>query len=441
MSDSESPPTKMTYLLESERWWLIAFFFFIPLKLSFAYGGLFPALALWYGKQAFRQFRNSNYPQIAYPLYYFIALATASCFFAFAPLHSLVQTGKEFFLIAVIPLVYQETKRDSLPLFLAALLAGQTIAALATVLEMNFPLLSSRFFNGAVTESGQLALTLPLALGALFFVRDRMTVYTPYVFGVIVSLLLGSGFLFPSRPLHIFSVCLGFAALGYFAFIAYTHAKHNRNFSAHFTLSTIVVPLLTVALLYNLKRGPWLGVSCALVVFLFLHARKILIPTIGVILLTVLFSEPIQQRILASLDHFFIPGGRSEIWSIGWDLALRFPLGIGFDNSSVLNSFSTTVPQELKHFHSNPLNILVETGWAGIALYLYWVYRCLVAGFGQKQKDPRLLSLTTALACGFLSWQISGLVEYNFGDSEVLLLALSTVGLLGALVDNKKKLS
>ncbi len=435
MLDSPPERTSTHSLLNSERWWLAAFFLLIPLKLSFAYGALFPALALWYGKKLRRLPLPIDGTRLAQPLALFFCIASLSCLFAFAPLHSLVKNIELLFFLAIIPLLYKETTRETLPLFLFGLISGQTLAALVTLFESNIPGLEVGFFHGAVTESGQLALTIPLTLGALFALRNKLSHHSSYLFGGAVFVLLGAGFMFPAHPIRLFSIAIGLALIGYFFFIALTHAKHNRAFSAHFALATIVLPLLCLALLYNLKRGPWLGVACASSIFLFLYARRVLIPVLTIIALTVLLSDPVQQRILSSMDHFFIPGGRSEIWSIGWDLALRFPLGIGFDNSSVLSSFSTKVPHELEHFHSNPINILVETGWVGLGLYLYWIGTCLSAGFSKLGSNTPRAKLCTATACAFLSWQISGLVEYNFGDSEVFLLALGVVGVLGALAE------
>lgn len=42
--------------------------------------------------------------------------------------------------------------------------------------------------------------------------------------------------------------------------------------------------------------------------------------------------------------------------------------------------------------------------------------------------------IAMGIACALISWQTAGLVEFNAGDSEVLLMAYMLAGILGALV-------
>ena len=137
--------------------------------------------------------------------------------------------------------------------------------------------------------------------------------------------------------------------------------------------------------------------------------------------------EPVQQRISDSYNHFIIAGGRGEIWEIGSELLLKYPIGIGYENSPLLRSFSQQIPPELTHFHSNIINIGVELGWLGLLLYLWWA---VVTCKHLFTKINSLISPGIAICAALLSWHIAGLVEYNFGDSEVVIVAFILVGLL-----------
>jgi O-antigen ligase len=144
---------------------------------------------------------------------------------------------------------------------------------------------------------------------------------------------------------------------------------------------------------------------------------------------------PVRERLAETYAHFTLPGGRQVIWSVGADLAVRFPLGLGFHNSRELRAFSAEIPADLTHFHSNFLNFLVEGGVFGLCAFLWFVWSFLYFGWSiwLKENRPRLSSrgrLVLSVLCGLLSWQVAGLGEYNFGDTEVLLVALVLVAVL-----------
>jgi len=134
-------------------------------------------------------------------------------------------------------------------------------------------------------------------------------------------------------------------------------------------------------------------------------------------------------------------GGRGEIWQLGGELLVRYPLGIGFQNSRLIEQFSHDIPSNMNHFHSNLINIIVELGWLGIVSYLWWIGAILILSFSKKlPSEFRYLQL--ALGCGVLSWQIAGLFEYNFGDSEVFIVALIIIGtIIGGTPDKSGKVA
>lgn len=50
-----------------------------------------------------------------------------------------------------------------------------------------------------------------------------------------------------------------------------------------------------------------------------------------------------------------------------------------------------------------------------------------------KRSDGARYVLGPTVACAIISWQIAGIVEYNAGDSEVMLVVYTLVGLLVAI--------
>jgi O-antigen ligase len=191
------------------------------------------------------------------------------------------------------------------------------------------------------------------------------------------------------------------------------------------TLVTIQIPLLMCALIVNLKRGPWMGVLVGTVVFCFLYARRLVAVVVASAAILATLVAPVRERLLASYEHFTIEGGRSTIWRIGLELASEYPLGIGYHNSRVLRQFAPEIPPELNHFHNNLINIASEIGWLGLATFVWLLFAVVRTCF----KDIRA-PLYVAIGCAIISWQVAGLVEYNFGDSEVTLIVWVLLGLV-----------
>jgi putative inorganic carbon (HCO3(-)) transporter len=83
-----------------------------------------------------------------------------------------------------------------------------------------------------------------------------------------------------------------------------------------------------------------------------------------------------------------------------------------------------------QHMHNNLLQIAAERGIPGLLLFLWFLIRLLWDAwrvFVRSSRDPAsgetLMAATAALGC-WAALMVSGFFEYNFGDSEVLMLFL-----------------
>ena len=255
------------------------------------------------------------------------------------------------------------------------LITSQTVAACHTLISVSFPELGLPNTPGAVTESGQLVLIIPIAF-ALFYLK-------------------------------------------------------SKNEKSSFLL-TFCLALLFGALTVNLKRGPWMAIFFEFAFLGFLVSRRLLLFTIiGSVLLFLI--GPARDRILALGDHFLIYGGRYNMWTLGLEILARYPLGLGLNNSSYMRVFEPSLPVTHRHMHNNFLNIAVETGVIGLAAYLWIFYSIYLLIKNSKEfrlEDNTLKLLPLCLGISIAGWQIAGLVEYNFGDSEIRLIALFLIGYL-----------
>jgi O-antigen ligase len=202
----------------------------------------------------------------------------------------------------------------------------------------------------------------------------------------------------------------------------------------------VPLTLIGAAFVVNFKRGSWLvGALCA-GVFLAAHAgRRVVAAGAGVVLLLLLLP-PVQMR-MGELRREFDSGGggRLTMWTkVAPALIRAHPFGIGYRvlTNDMMRRIAPEVEPRRDHVHSNVLQVTIEAGWVGLAIYLAWMATALcnafrgvacaavLPGAGDRAGPWVVLLMLSALI-------LNGIVEYNMGDSEIVLLY---VWLLGAVV-------
>jgi O-antigen ligase len=209
-----------------------------------------------------------------------------------------------------------------------------------------------------------------------------------------------------------------------------------------FRASSVPVWLLTLAgLVATYTRGAWIGLVGGAAALLPMSRRGRLALLAGLVLLPVIAS--IGPRDLSHrFRSMFDPGeaGISErvyMWRSGIAMWRERPL-LGWGPGGVKREYSRfALPEAFKkhtgHVHNTPLQILVERGvlglgaWLAIWVVFYWraiaFLRRLEAG---RTRERALVAGSIAAMTGFL---VAGLSEYNFGDSEVVMLAWAIMAL------------
>jgi hypothetical protein len=406
--------------------------FLIPLKLSLTYIVLIPLIIGWAVSSSWRYGMVSGSQTeraITVPVAFLLLSTTLSAVTGIDPFHSVSPLLSLLFFALTVFAFRDYGSSYFVPL---ALVTGQALAAAHTVVSSSFPNVPSLFL-GSVTESGQLALSVLICLGLTWqkFLRAQGTMpqampRAAATCGALALMMLCSfGF---RRDINIDSATLFGLWLGggiLIALLLKAAAPKTPEARGLLTFATLYLPLLVSALLLNLKRGPWLGVALGIGVLCFLFARKFLTVILAATFITALSIPPIRERLAVSYDHFTISGGRSTIWRIGGELIAQYPLGIGYHNSGIMRQFSLEIPPELKHFHNNLINIAAESGILTVAIFAWLIYAALRVSFRRP-----LSGLHVAIGCAFLSWQTAGLVEYNFGDSEVMIIVWMLLGIL-----------
>jgi O-antigen ligase len=267
------------------------------------------------------------------------------------------------------------------------------------------------------------------------------------------------------------------ASLAFGLFIASLGAKFRRqeqttlegassNYRAASTgnfaplILAFCVGAMALALLLTVTRASQIGflISAFSIVF-FGASRKFLLILVAVVLPVAILGVYFQQQ-SRQVGYFDSKDestrDRETFYRKGFDLWTKNPrnflLGVGIDSTKrYVNEWNLFDNQgkPMGHFHSTPLQLLVERGLPGFLLWLWvlWIYgrtllrqlRFQSSNTNSDVKNPKPLDWReTGIVLGSLGGLIgfftSGLVHFNLGDAEVVMVFFMLMGLSVALV-------
>lgn len=206
-------------------------------------------------------------------------------------------------------------------------------------------------------------------------------------------------------------------------------------------LLLIAIAGLAFALAMTVTRGSWIGFAISAIAMLLLSAsrRTVLIVVGCAIPLALAGVILLQQRrnigFFDSADQS--TSWRQMVWRDGFNLLISKPrhllVGVGIDSIKAHWrewGFFDNGRQPIGHMHSNLLQIALERGVPALIVWLilFGVYLRMLWRLVRQNTDfPRGLALG-ALG-GTLGFFTSGLVHYNWGDSEVVTVFYFIMGL------------
>jgi hypothetical protein len=203
------------------------------------------------------------------------------------------------------------------------------------------------------------------------------------------------------------------------------------------------------ALLLTVTRASWLafGISTALILLLSVRRRMVLLA--GVLAIPLILAGLFllqQERKIGFIDPLDqSTSWRATVWREGFHLLVSKPrhllVGIGMDSiKSHWREWDLFDKGRLPwgHMHSNPLQIALERGvpallvWLGLLIvYARTIWQTL------RNNRTRLNWIEHGILLGALGglvgFFISGLVHYNWGDSEVIMIFYFMMGLVLSL--------
>jgi len=198
--------------------------------------------------------------------------------------------------------------------------------------------------------------------------------------------------------------------------------------------AAFIMPALLVALSLTLTRGAWVGVAVGVALLLLSKDFRLLALIPIVIVGTVLLApDTIKERFWSIIDPKDLTGrDRIAMLEAGAAIVKDYPLmGVGPDQIERVYP-RYRVPDAVKptnpHLHNVPMQIAAERGLLALGAWIWFVIAVFLGLFTLVRKS-RNKSLAAAALGGMAAMLAAGLTEYNFGDSEFLMLLLVIITL------------
>jgi len=203
-----------------------------------------------------------------------------------------------------------------------------------------------------------------------------------------------------------------------------------------------------LALIVQFKRGSWFSAAIVLGLLAIMHLRWRSIILLAGLMIVISALPPVHSRLTALRTEWnestWHPGDtrRLLMWKyIAPPLIKEHPwMGIGYRSLTpeTMKRINRWVEPKRDHLHSNPIQVLVDTGIIGFVFYLFWMFRAVYDTVCYQKRVKRNLILdetwmASALLAGLAALLVNGLVEYNFGDGEIVLMYGFIMGAAAAM--------
>ncbi|HWN85952.1 MAG TPA: O-antigen ligase family protein [Vicinamibacterales bacterium] len=233
----------------------------------------------------------------------------------------------------------------------------------------------------------------------------------------------------PQGISHHYMTFSGFLMLGISAVLArLVFGSRDRMWPA------LLLPALIVALFLTLGRGAWVGTSIAVAVILSLKDFRLIAAIPVVVAVAFALAPDTVTRRMTSVFDLKDPSNRDRVSMLQTGVAMirAHPLtGVGpnmVEKVYVQYRAPGAVEPVNQHLHNVPIQIAAERGIPALIVFLWFVVslaRSLMRMF--RDAENRVLAATGIAA--LVAMLAAGMFEYNFGDSEFLMLFLVLITL------------
>jgi len=197
----------------------------------------------------------------------------------------------------------------------------------------------------------------------------------------------------------------------------------------------IAVPALVVALFYTQTRNAMVGLVAAVGLLMAERNWRLLLvlPVLGLVFFAIAPSAIISR--VQSIGDLNDPASRDRVAMLrsGVHMVQDHPItGVGPNMIPVVyaqyRDETFAVNETNPHLHNVPMQIAAERGLPALALWLWFVF-IASRDLWRQLRRGEATAVAGAGVAAMVAMLVAGLFEYNFGDSEFLMLFLGLISL------------
>ncbi len=193
--------------------------------------------------------------------------------------------------------------------------------------------------------------------------------------------------------------------------------------------------VLTFTTLATQTRGTILAMFVSIAVCF--NTKKHLFLIFLIFLIALSFIMPVKDRLKpAIIYNKILQDDRGQIWYTFWEMIKAHPVtGVGFgmqtyDDEKLLNKYNQLVPSSYRQSvpHKAPHNLIIDitvrTGFIGLALFIFIIYRFLwMIRVTIKNGRTRFVRVwAVGLLAAFAAWLIQGMFENTASGPAAMVL-------------------
>lgn len=198
----------------------------------------------------------------------------------------------------------------------------------------------------------------------------------------------------------------------------------------------ISLALIFISMYLTQSRNVFLAVViCFLLFGIFINRKFLIYLTVISAALLILMPGGFRERIFSIADPKH-PSNESRLimWNVGWQMFKDHPLA-GVGDNEITEVYKMYKKPEFhgegSHLHSNFFMVLATKGIFGIIFFaaLFFTFFLMHFKYFKKIKDKESKYLVFGCILAMISFHISGIFEWNYGDWEVLTLFLFVISI------------
>lgn len=268
--------------------------------------------------------------------------------------------------------------------------------------------------------------------------RDRLTIgvvmlifgaFVLSIYGVVKVFVYFDEFIHYKRRLDLFQFSMTTSELFMIAAALVLPFILHKNTPKNYRILAIsaLIPIL-FSFLFTFQRGPWVGFFFAVLVLTLKRSKLFIYIIIGLAILIIIISPAeLQNRVFSIFDPSEGANQhRLNQWQTGWRIFLDNPIfGVGdIGTEEFFPKYGKPGESVWGHLHSNIITIGVKLGTVGLFIFLVLFIKIFLVFWEMvnKHKDDWLIN-STALGgvASLVAFHVSGLFEFSFGDTEVIM--------------------